>query len=117
MERNKERVYFNGVMEKFMMDNGKEEKRMEVVCGRDKMGNRILDNGKMVKFKVLEFLSCKMVQDTRANSKIHWNMDWVQRDSIMVKLTLEVIKKTDQTDKANIIGPTATITKDNFQTD
>jgi len=35
----------------------------------------------------------------------------------MVKLTLEVIKKTDQTDKANIIGPTATITKDNFQTD
>jgi len=71
MERNKERAYFNGVMEKFMMDNGKEEKRMEVVCGRDKMGNRILDNGKMVKFKVLEFLSCKMVQDTRANSKIH----------------------------------------------
>lgn len=52
----KEKEFFNGLMIKYMMDNGKKEKNMGVECGKAKMVIVILVNGKKVKFRALEFL-------------------------------------------------------------
>lgn len=44
-------------------------------------------------------------------------MVWELKDSIMVKLMLETIKKIDQMDKANTIGQMEIIIKEPFPTD
>jgi hypothetical protein len=50
-----EEVDFNGVMVKFMMDNGWMIKNMEVVSGKPVIRYRMQANGNIIKFKDLEF--------------------------------------------------------------
>jgi hypothetical protein len=40
-----------------MMVNGKLDEKMVVECGKEQTDSPILENGKMVKFKVLEYMS------------------------------------------------------------
>jgi hypothetical protein len=46
---------FNGVADKYMMENGKMEKSKEVVCGKDLMVFRMLVNGIQMPLKDLVF--------------------------------------------------------------
>lgn len=46
--------YFNGQMDRFMMDSGKMGTKLEVECGPIFKDKVIWVNGKMIKFKVLE---------------------------------------------------------------
>lgn len=57
-------------MVNYMMGNGLEERRMEVVCGRALMEILTLVSGKMEKFKDLEYLLLNKEIDMRDNSKI-----------------------------------------------
>jgi hypothetical protein len=58
----------------------------------------------MAQCRVLEFIFLKMVIAMRGNLKIHKNMVWVHKDSQMDKLMLDIIRKTDPTDKVNTSG-------------
>lgn len=58
-------------MGKYTMANGKAAAKMVVACGKALMDNPISVNGKMVKSKVLEFMSWKMDHGTKDNSKTH----------------------------------------------
>ena len=71
----REMVFLNGLMESYMMDNGLEERKMEVEFGRELMEILILENGKKEKFKGLEYLFQRKVIDMRANLGARRNMD------------------------------------------
>lgn len=114
---NKEGEFFNGVMEKSMMGNGKAVARTAVECGKELMDNLILENGKMARLKVLAFMSWKMDLDMKDSSKIHWNMELELKGSIMEKLMLVIIKRTDRMGRVSTIGPMETIIKVHFQMD
>ena len=55
-----ERGFTNGRMEKFMMDNGYKARKKVMVSGEVFMETVILENGKIVKLKVMEFICGKM---------------------------------------------------------
>lgn len=57
----REEEYLNGLMDKYMMVNGKEGKRMEVECGKALMEIHTLESGKREKLKALESLFQRMV--------------------------------------------------------
>lgn len=46
----------NGQMARYMMGNGRTERKMDPECGKVLKDSHISDNGKMVKCKALEFL-------------------------------------------------------------
>jgi hypothetical protein len=109
--------YFNGRMERFMMVSGKMDIKLEVECGPIFKDKVIWVNGKMTKFKVLESLLWKMVQDIKVNLKTLLNMERGPKGSLMVKHMLEIMRKTGQTVKDNTIGRMETTTKEVFWMD
>jgi len=74
-ESSMEEEYMSGRMGKFMMDNGKMGTRLAAECGQIWKEKVIWVNGKTIKLKVLAFSLWKMVQDTKENLKILWNME------------------------------------------
>ena len=68
-EEEKEKVVSNGVMDNYMMANGKTERSKEVGCGKDQKAFHMLENGILTLSKALEFY-LKKTQDTKGNSKI-----------------------------------------------
>lgn len=54
--KSKEEESLNGVMDRYMMGNGKADVKTEAECGKAQMDNLILENGKMEKLKALVFL-------------------------------------------------------------
>lgn len=105
---------FNGIMVKFIKDNGLMVKNMEAVCGKALKEKVIQVNGKMVQYKGLEFISQKMEIDMKDNSKIHKNKVQAPRDTLTVKHMLGSIEKIDQTAKDNIFGQMEITTKGNL---
>lgn len=69
-----ETAYINGVMEKYMMENGKMGSRMEMGCGKGSMEIAILANGKTLEQMDMAFMSGVMVIDTKASGKADSNM-------------------------------------------
>jgi hypothetical protein len=67
----REEEFLSGVTEKYTMDNGWVIEKMVVECGKELKDNRILDNGRMEKFKDLVFMLWRMDQDMKGSSKIH----------------------------------------------
>lgn len=65
---------FSGLMDKYMMENGKKANKMEAGCGKDQMMNAILVNGKMEVFKDLESFSRKQGTDMKESLKTQRSM-------------------------------------------
>lgn len=63
----KERIH--GEIMKYMMENGKVDKKMGMAFGREFRGIVILDNGKIVRLKVTEFIHGWMEIDMRENGR------------------------------------------------
>ena len=58
--------YITGLMVKFMTVSGKMESKKVMECGRVSLAILIWDNGKTVKPMAMEFISGKMVIDSKA---------------------------------------------------
>lgn len=99
-----EKEYFNGLMARFMKVSGLKGKKMEVEFGKVVRVKAIQENGKMVQYKVSGYIYQKMEIDIKDNLKILKNMVWEHKDSRMVKLMQDIIKKTGQMAKDNTFG-------------
>ena len=71
----REKEFSNGRMVSYMMDNGLQERKMEVECGKELMETLILENGRKVKLKDLEFLFQNKVTDMKESSSAQRSMD------------------------------------------
>jgi hypothetical protein len=86
MVLNAERVYFSGLMEKFIKGNGKVEKNMEVEFGKAQTDKVISENGNMERLKVLESLYLSLEIDMKVSFKILKSKVLELRDILMDKL-------------------------------
>lgn len=59
-----------GQMVKSMTVSGLKESKKDLEFGKEPMEITMLESGKMVKLKVMEFIPGKMVIDTKVNGKI-----------------------------------------------
>jgi len=114
MGPNAEKVYFSGLMEKFIKDNGKVEKNMEVEFGKAQTDKVISENGNMEKLKVSESLFLNLEIDMKVNFKILKSKVLEHKDILMEKLMWVNIVKIVRMDKDNIFGRMEIITKDNL---
>lgn len=108
------KVHSNGIMDKFIKDNGIMVKNMEVESGKDNIIKSILDNGNIIMYKDLVYSSHPIKIDIKDNLKILLNMDMAHKDIIINKHILDNLNKIDPMEKDNIIGQMVAIIKDNL---
>ncbi len=65
MAKLKEKEFIIGLMEKYMMENGSEELKMAMACGKVYLVIAIWDNGKIVRHMAMEYINGKMVIGTK----------------------------------------------------
>lgn len=92
----------NGIMEKFMRENGSMDLRMVPAFGEAQRETPTLGNGKMEKLTVMEFIPGLMATDMKVNSRNALNMDKGSKNlpmgiSIEVFIKMESLTVMDNT--------------------
>lgn len=70
MEKLMEKEFIHGLMEKSMMENGREVSKKVMVYGKDYLEIHILENGKIVKQMGMEFILGRMATVMKGNGEI-----------------------------------------------